>query len=269
MMSSRKPLPNNIAMKMMQMVAVMTSTLTSVALDASLEGRDGLWEVACSENSWLTAAANEHGIPSRRINFAQGYDIYKPETWMRLKEERRQRRPKKIWLSLPCTKFCIWTQVNYNTPERKEVLESMRRRERRMLRWVADFLVTALDEDPDLDVYWEWTYPCSGWQQGPMVKLEQDLQKRGIAWESCRIDGCNYGLMDSKNEFVLHKKWLIKTTDELFWKNFRQKCAPETIPTASFKAWKQAELPITRRGWSKALFDIGNVNLLLFDTSSS
>jgi len=27
-----------------------------------------------------------------------------------------------------------------------------------MLRWVADFLVTALDEDPDLDVYWEWTY---------------------------------------------------------------------------------------------------------------
>ena len=61
-MASRKPLPNNIAMKMMQMVAVMTSTLTSVALDASLEGGDGLWEVACSENSWLTAAANEHGI---------------------------------------------------------------------------------------------------------------------------------------------------------------------------------------------------------------
>ena len=80
----------------MQMVAVMTSTLTSVAMDASLEGRDGLWEVACSENSWLTSAATEHGIPSRRINFTQGYDIYKPETRMRLKEERRQRRPKKI-----------------------------------------------------------------------------------------------------------------------------------------------------------------------------
>ena len=53
----------------------------------------------------------------------------------------------------------------------------MRRRERRMLRWATEFLVTALDEDPDLDVYWEWTNPCSGWQQGPMVKLEQDLQK--------------------------------------------------------------------------------------------
>ena len=102
----------------------------------------------------------------------------------------------------------------------------MRRRERRMLRWATEFLVTALDEDPDLDVYWEWTNPCSGWQQGPMVKLEQDLQKRGIAWESCRIDGCNYGLMGSKNERFLHKKWLIKTTDELFWKNFRAKVCP-------------------------------------------
>jgi ribonuclease HI len=274
MMSSRKPLPNNIAMKMMQMVAVMTSTLTSVALDASLEGRDGLWEVACSENSWLTAAANEHGIPSRRINFAQGYDIYKPETWMRLKEERRQRRPKKIWLSLPCTKFCKWTQVNYNTPERKEVLESMRRRERRMLRWVADFLVTALDEDPDLDVYWEWTYPCSGWQQGPMVKLEQDLQKRGIAWESCRIDGCNYGLMDSKNEFFLHKKWLIKTTDELFWKNFRAKVCPRNhthsliqgLETSRTAYYPKRMVESIVRHWKRQLAPLRHLKLLTSST---
>ena len=54
-----------------------------------------------------------------------------------------------------------------------------------------------------------------------------------------------------------------------FGRTSGQKCAPETIPTASFNSWKQAELPTTRRGWSKALFDIGDVNLLLFDTSSS
>ena len=118
----------------MQMVALTTSSLMSVALGANFEGRDGLWEVACSENSWLTSAANEHGIPSRRINFAQGYDIYRPETWAKLQEECRLRRPRKLWFSLPCTKFCRWTQVNYSTPERKEVLETMRRRERRMLR---------------------------------------------------------------------------------------------------------------------------------------
>lgn len=129
-----KPLTTNVASKVMQMVALMTSSLMSVALGANFEGRDGLWEVACSENSWLTSAANEHGIPSRRINFAQGYDIYRPETWAKLQEECRLRRPRKLWFSLPCTKFCRWTQVNYSTPERKEVLETMRRRERRMLR---------------------------------------------------------------------------------------------------------------------------------------
>ena len=36
----------------------------------------------------------------------------------------------------------------------------------------------------------------------------------------------HYGLMDSKNEFFLRKKWLIKTTDELFWKKFGAKVCP-------------------------------------------
>ena len=210
----------------MQMVAVMSSTLMTVALEASCEGRDGLWEIACSENSWLTSAAIDHGIPSRRINYANGYDIYQPDTWTRLQEERRLRRPRKLWFSLPCTKFCKWTHVNYNTPERKEMLETMRRRERRMLRRAVNFITVAVDEDPDLDIYFEWTHPCSGWQQQPMMQLEENLKQRGIPWESCRIDGCNYGTMDSKNEFFLNKKWLIKTTDEVFWKNFRAKVCP-------------------------------------------
>ena len=99
-----KPLTNNVASKVMQMVALMSSTVMTVALEASCEGRDGLWEIACSENSWLTSAAIEHGIPSRRINYANGYDIYQPDTWTRLQEERCLRRPCKLWFGWPCTK---------------------------------------------------------------------------------------------------------------------------------------------------------------------
>jgi hypothetical protein len=83
-------------------------------------------------------------------------------------------------------------QANYNTPERKEMLETMRRRERRMLRRAANFITTAVDEDPYLDIYFEWTHSCSGWQQQPMIQLEENLKQRSIPWESCRIDGCNY-----------------------------------------------------------------------------
>lgn len=56
-------------------------------------------------------------------------------------------------------------------------------------------------------------------------------EKRGIAWESCRLDGCNYGMMDSKNEFFLNKKWLVKTTDEIFWKKTEPKYVPAIINT--------------------------------------
>ena len=224
--SNIKPLPKHVAGKVMQFAALMTSALMSVALDISLEGREGLWEIACSENSWLTASAQSHGITARRINYANGYDIYQKETWTRLAQERRVRRPKKLWLSLPCTKWCQWTQVNYNTPERRDALETMRRRERRMLRDATWFLKDAVDDDPDIDIYFEWTFPCSGWQQTPMVEFEEALKQRGVPWESCRVDGCNYGMMDKDGKNFLHKKWLIKTTDELFHKNFRAKVCP-------------------------------------------
>ena len=224
--STPRMLPQYVAVKVMQMVAALSSVMMSVALEINMDGKFGLWEIACAHNSWLTASAIEHGISSRRINYKQGYDIYKKATWERLSIERRQQRPKKLWFSLPCTRWCQWNQVNYNTPERKEVLETMRRRERRMLKWASDFIIEALDDDPDTDVYFEWTFPCSGWQQRPMVELEEKLHERGIAWEKCRIDGCNYSMMDSNNENFLHKKWLIRTTDELFWKNFRAKVCP-------------------------------------------
>ena len=224
--STPRSLPQNVAVKVMQMVATLSMSMMAVALEINMDGKFGLWEIACADNSWLTASAIEHGIPSRRINYKQGYDIYKKATWERMSWERRQQRPKKLWFSLPCTRWCQWNQVNYNTPERKEVLETMRRRERRMLKWAADFIIEALDEDPDTDVYFEWTFPCSGWQQRPMVELEEKLHERGIAWEKCRIDGCNYGMKDHNNENFLHKKWLVRTTDELFWKNFRAKVCP-------------------------------------------
>ncbi|CAK8995009.1 Uncharacterized protein SCF082_LOCUS4179, partial [Durusdinium trenchii] len=53
----------------MHMVNLMTASLMTVALQINLEGRMGMWEIACSENSWLTSAANDHGINSRRINY--------------------------------------------------------------------------------------------------------------------------------------------------------------------------------------------------------
>ena len=220
------PLPVAMASMLMHYATLMTGQLQNLAVEIALDGRDGLWETACSSNSWLSACAQEHGIPARRINYQNGFDIYKEDTWQQLRHLRRQRRPHRLWFSVPCTKWCRWTSINYNTPEKREALETMRRKERRMLRQAVSFILESLDEDENISIYWEWTFPCSGWDQHPMISLERGLRERGQEWESCRIDGCCYGMKDEKESGFLLKKWMIRTNDPIFAKNFRFKCCP-------------------------------------------
>jgi hypothetical protein len=131
-----------------------------------------------------------------------------------------------------------------------------------------------LDEDPSLDVYFEWTHPCSGWQQQPKIQLEENLKKRGIAWESCRLDGCNYGMMDSKNEFFLNKKWLVKTTDEIFWKNFRAKVCPRNhqhsliqgLETSRTAYYPRRMVESIVRHWKRQLVPLRHLKLLISKT---
>ena len=210
----------------LKMVTMLTATMSHLALQVTMDGRECLWEIACADNSWLTQAALNHGLPARRINYKQGYDLYKKSARVELEHLRKIKRPKKLWLSLPCAHWCQWTNVNYNTDERKVVLEDFRRRDRRMMRHAKDFILGALDDDPDTDVYWEWTFPCSGWSQPPMVPLQHGLLQRGQSWERCRIDGCNYGMRNSDGSAFIHKLWEVRTNDELFHRNFKCKVCP-------------------------------------------
>ena len=160
--------------KVMKMVTMMTATATisHLALQIAMGGQECRWEIACADNSWLTQAA-------RRINYKQGFDLTKKSAWVEMERLRKIKRPKKLWLSLACTHWSQWTNVNYNTEERKAVLEDLRRRERRMMHYAKDFILSAVDDDPDIDVYWEWTFPCSGWSQPRMVSLQHGLLQRG------------------------------------------------------------------------------------------
>ena len=219
-----KPLEMNqrMAAKVMMMfttmMAMASATLTSFALDE----RDGLWEIACAPHSWLSEASQKVGLQPRRINLQAGYDLYHKETWDHLRALRRRHRPRRLWFSLPCTYWCAWTSINYAGPERQQLLEDHRRRERRLLWHAHDFLAEALAEDPDILVYYEWPHPCFGWKQKPLLAIQALFEQHGQEWNDCRIDGCRYGMVDSNNEF-LKKKWLIKTNDELFHSQYRCK----------------------------------------------
>ena len=219
-------LPLYMGKRLMAMVTMMTATMTAHLVDLQLTGRDGLWEVACAPHSWLSEAAEQHGLRPRRINLASGYDLYKEETWQRLRVLRRQHQPQRVWFSLPCTKWCSWTSVNYNTPERQAQLETARRKERRLLWEVNNFIKDCLEDNDCTKFYFEWPYPCFGWKQAPMEDLARYLEEHGHSWLQCRIDGCNYGMKNEASDQFIQKKWLIRTNDEVFHRAFRAKVCP-------------------------------------------
>ena len=203
-------------------------------------------------------------------NYQNGFDIYKEDRWQQLRHLRRQRRPHRLWFSVPCTKWCRWTSINYNTPEKREALETMRRKERRMLRQAVSFILESLDEDENINIYWEWTFPCSGWDQHPMISLERGLRERGQEWESCRIDGCCYGMKDEKESGFLLKKWMIRTNDPIFAKNFRFKCCPRNhqhvyiqgIETARSAYYPKKMVESINRHWKRQMAPQRHLQLL-------
>ncbi|CAE7938585.1 GIP [Symbiodinium sp. KB8] len=172
-----------------------------------------------------------------QINFQNGYDLYHKDTWERLRELRQVHRPRRIWLSLPSSKWCVWGTMNHNSPSDNHKFEQGRRRERRLLWNVVSFLKESLEADNDLDIYFEWPHPCGGWKQVPMVELQDYLEKNGMPWLRCRIDGCNYGLRDPESGMFIRKPWLVYTTDDMIKK-----------------------LPLTTPGsWCRRLLDIGKI----------
>eukprot|EP00439_Symbiodinium_sp_Y106_P053941 s332_g7.t1 len=129
----------------------------------------------------------------------------------------------KIWFSLPCTKWCPWNSMNYKNNGREEQLETARRRERRLLWQVNQFIKETLTADPQVKIYFEWPTQCVGWSQHPMEDLREYMDSHDQPWVNCRIDGCRYGLREGEDGDFVQKRWTIKTNDENFHQVFRAK----------------------------------------------
>ncbi|CAE7887494.1 unnamed protein product, partial [Symbiodinium microadriaticum] len=266
-----KGAPLYIGKKLMAMAAMMTAATASMLVGLHLEGRDGLWEVTCAPHTWMSQAAEEHGLQPRRIDRSSGYDLYKAETWEQLRLLRRRKWPKKLWFSLPYTKWDHWAVANSNTEEKKDRLDTARRKERRLLWYVNQFIKEAIKEDDEVqvDIYFEWPHPGTGWRQQPMVDLEGFMQEQVVPWLSCRVDGCVYGMKEPMGQRFLKKSWMIKTTDEKFHRVFRAKVCRgqhghhqqgDEGAATSFYPWKMVQ-SITRH-WRDQLAPERHVRLL-------
>ncbi|CAE7223872.1 unnamed protein product [Symbiodinium sp. CCMP2592] len=158
--------------------------------------------VTGAPHSWLSQSAQQHELRARVINLHNGYDLYKSETWEHLRDLRQRHKPLKIWFSLPCTKWCPWNYMNYKHRGREEQLETAKRRERRMLWHVNQFIKETMIADPQVMIYFEWPTQCLGWKQWPMEDLREFMEARGQPRATCRMDGCRYGLRELKVKMV-------------------------------------------------------------------
>ena len=221
-----QPTPIYIGKKIMAMTTMLTAATSTLLLGLHLSDRDCLWEISCGPHSWLSLASSEVGMSTFQVNLSNGFDLYQKETWRRLRSLRKERRPMKMWFSLPFSKWCSWSTLSYQGTAGHERLATARRKERRLLWEVNSFVKEALENDPNLQIYFEWPWPCFGWQQYPMQDLQEYMADHGIPWLSCRVDGCNYGLRDATTNQFVKRPWLIRTTDEQFHRAFRAKVCP-------------------------------------------
>ena len=82
--------------------------------------------------------------------------------------------------------------INY-TGLRRVIPEQRRRKARRMIRQTCDLIPKLLNEGTwPIDFHWEWPAFCEGWSDVEMIRFLKELQKRGVQWRDCRIDGCRY-----------------------------------------------------------------------------
>ncbi|CAJ1377024.1 unnamed protein product [Effrenium voratum] len=237
---------------------------------------DALWEFFCAPDSWLTFAAERDGLKSMRVNLANNMDLYRPDTYQVLEKLAATKRPRRLWVSMPCTKWSSWARLNYH--DRPEQLTKFRRRERKMMRLFANWLSKTLESGQRPEYYHEWPTHCDGWNVQEMGQIQRILEYFGYRVFWCRIDGCRYNLRSRDGKQLLRKQWTIMPTDERFYAMFRSKtcvgghdhgeiAGVETASTAYYpwnlcrsiaRLWRQQEVPdrVLKKLWIKEAIDI-------------
>ena len=77
-------------------------------------------EVCCASHSRLTAECERKGLTARRLTLGTGFDFYQGESVRRAKQLIKEEKPRRGWISTPCT---LWSSMqNCTVRTGKELL---------------------------------------------------------------------------------------------------------------------------------------------------
>ena len=215
----------SLAKKLATSVAVLGASVALPVQGLLSQIRDSpdFVEVACSQDSSLTASMEYHGYTCKRVNYKTGYDLSSKKGTSLLKLDFQLHTPRFSWVSLPCTRLTSLqnlterSELEWSNFEKKVGADLKRADE------VAEAISCGLDARMDFDFGWEWpTSAARGWKSRAIQRLLAKLSrlKRPVYW--CRFHGCAYGL-EYKGIPIL-KGWTVLTTNRHVWLTLQKKC---------------------------------------------
>ena len=97
-----------------------------------------LAEWCCSPRSRLCAEGERQKMQCQKVSYCEGYDVSKQPDVTRATAELIKRKVKRLWISLECTVWCGFADLNYpkRDEERRSILEKRRNKQHRVMKSV-------------------------------------------------------------------------------------------------------------------------------------
>ena len=165
-----------------------------------------VYEICCSPNSMLGKVSTEYNIP--HIRFHKGeFDILNRQDVEDLKEQVAGVKRPITFISLPCTDWTQWQQVNCHQygPEFRKALARRRIKSKRMLKNALEVGDQSLEQGGEF--VFEWPRNASGWKLDILLEF---IKKHNLFIVD--FEGCAVGLTDPDG--VPHlKRWRFITNN--------------------------------------------------------
>ena len=199
-----------------------------------------LLEVYAYPNSKLTETAKKCGLRAERFTKEDG-DLSTDEGRNSLLTIILLRRPKHVWLSPECKPWSAWNQFNSQRSLWGYQQVSRQQEDSRVHLRLCN-LVFKLQQADERHTHMESPWTAKTWDQ-PEI---QDLMRGTIA---ARIDQCQFGLQNPKNNMPLEKKTRIQTTSKSLFHELDQRICHhehEHSQIAGTCQWKGASLNVSK-----------------------
>ena len=189
-----------------------TSFEDSTSSETSAEEREDLWELCCSLESNLTAECQRQGLRARRLTIENGFDFNKQKAGNACMKLARRWRPRRVWVSAPCTSWTSMQNLNQRNRFQRKRLRRQRLQSRRLVKKVVKVMCQVARQGGL--VYFEWPHLCQGWGIPELEFLREELRNMGFPVQTVVFHGCAFNLRSaSQPRFFLKKAWRILTTD--------------------------------------------------------